>query len=198
MKRIAVLLIVAFIVATLVPATEGFCREKNNLYSVLSDQSEVRTYIRDFTDSSGNAADMLKGLRGDLEDALASRMTINFVLVDDEQDSDLIIACDVTERIWMKEDPIDMIHSIGAVAMDVAMSENYARIQAVFAVEKGPKKIVFKKAHRIFKRAKILWKQKVKATITKTVMSEDESMPLLEERLIKVFMRRCFSKNAKS
>ncbi|MCK5450988.1 MAG: hypothetical protein KAI70_04405 [Candidatus Omnitrophica bacterium] len=198
MKKMIVLFIVTFMVVTLMLVPEGFCREKNNLYSVLSKQSEVRTYIKNFRDFSGDAVDMMKPLKSDLEKVLAGRISINFVLVEDELDSDIIISCEITERIWMEVDPIDMIHSLGAAAMDAAISENYARMQAVFTVEKGPRKIVFKRAHRTFRKAKVVWEQKVNATITKGVMSEKESIPLLEERLIKVFMRKCFSKNAKS
>jgi len=40
-------------------------------------------------------------------------------------------------------------------------------------------------------------KNNLQVTITKKVMPMEESIPLVEERIVEIFMRRCFSKNAK-
>jgi hypothetical protein len=80
--------------------------------------------------------------------------------------------------------------------MDIAMVENYARLQALFTVEKGDKKIVLKRLRRLLRRSNIIWKRELQATITKKDMSEQESVPLLEDRIVEVFIRECFSKNA--
>lgn len=179
-------------------AGSGACREKENLYSMLSDAKEVRTYVADVTDSSGQAKDMLKGIKEQLINALETRMTINFVLVPDEKaDPDLIITCNVIERIWMDHDPVDQIGGTASIAMDIAKDDDYGRLQAVFRVKRGPGKAISRRISRAFRRKNILWERKLQATITKSDMSEEASKPLLEERIAEVFMRKCFSKNAR-
>lgn len=175
----------------------GECRQKENLWEMLSDSKEVKTYVADVTDSSGDASDMLTGLKKALEDALATRMTINFVLVEAEEEADIVVKSDITERIWLENDPVDQIHGLSSAALDAAISENYGRLQALFTVERGGKDIIIKPLRRIAKRRNIIWKQKLQATVTKKDMPEEASKPLLEERIISVFMRKCFSKNSK-
>ena len=176
---------------------EGHCRMRENLYDMMSDAKEVRVYVADVTDSSGQAGNMRSSLKKAIEDALATRMTINFALVPDKDDADIVITCDVIERIWMEEDPIDQIHGIGPAAMDVVMKENYARMRAIFTVERGGKKIILKRLKRLLRRSRIVWEQEIQATITKAVMPEEESILLLDDRIVAVFMRKCFSKSAK-
>ncbi|MFC1570240.1 hypothetical protein ACFL4E_00470 [Candidatus Omnitrophota bacterium] len=176
----------------------GMCREQVNFYDILNNAREVKTYVADITDSSGQAKGMTGELKKVLEDALATRMSIHFVLVKDKKDADIVITCDITESIWLKDDPIDNIHGIGPAAYDIAMKQNYARMNAVFTVERGPeKKELFKWMGGRFLRREYLWKEEISGQVTKTDMPEKESIPLVEERLVKVFMRRCFSRNAK-
>lgn len=197
MKKTSIFLLVLVLLFTFT-AQEAYSRPRQNLYEVLKDAKEVNTYVADVTDSSGEAKGMLPGIKKAIEDELATRMSTNFVLVKNEEDADIIITCDVTERIWLKNDPIDQVHGVSAAALDVAMKQNYGRLRADMEVKKGPQKIAFfKKRGGLFKRRNVLWKGSIQATITKTDMPEDESKPLLERRLAEVFMRKCFSKKAK-
>jgi len=197
-KKISVIVFMVSMSLVFLFPCEGKCQVKKNLYSMMSDAKEVKVYVAEVIDSSGQAADIRVSLRKSIEDALATRMTINFVPVSSENNADVVITCDIIERIWMKEDPLDQIHGIGPAAMDIAMSENYARMRAVFAVERGGKKVILKGLRRFFRRSNVIWKQELQATITKKVMPEKESIPLLEDRIVQVFMRKCFSKNAQS
>jgi len=196
MKRFFTVLIVsAFILSGFQPA--GQCQPRENLYSVLSDAKEVNVYIGEITDSCGDAGDMIPGIKKNLENELKTRMTINFKIVDKEEDADIIITADINERVWMETDPIDQIHGIGAIAADAALQENYARISADFIVKRGPRKMVFRRVGRLFKRRNILFDREVSADITQGKMPEKESLAILEEHLPEVFMRKCFAKNAK-
>ena len=194
-KLLTVLMVGVFFVAGFQQA--GECQPRQNLYSVLEDAKVVNVYIGDITDSSGQAGDMIPGFRKALENELKTRQTINFVTVEKEDDADIIISCDINERIWLANDPIDQIHGLGAIAADAAINENYARMQADFIVKKGPRKMVFRNIGRLFKRRNTLFDEELQATITQGNMPEEESKPLLEKRMAEVFMRKCFAKNAK-
>lgn len=168
----------------------------NNFYELLSGAGEVKVYIAGVTDSSGQAQGMTDGIKKALENALASRQTINFKPVENEADADMTITCDVTERIWLAEDPIDEVYSAAAAAMDALTKENYGRLQAVIKVQKGGKTEIIKPLMKLARRGNIFWEAKVQATITKAIMPEEESKPLLEERLADVFIKECFSKKS--
>ncbi|MDP8299394.1 MAG: hypothetical protein P9L88_05780 [Candidatus Tantalella remota] len=197
-KTFFMILIMVLVFAVAFPQT-GMCRDKVNMHAMLKDAKEVAVYVEDITDATGSSDHVLEGIKKHLENALDTRMSVNFEVVEDIDDADLVISCEVTEYIWLEEDPVDQITGATGVAYDVLMKENYARLQATFSVRKGPKKVVlFKRRGGLFRRRNILYKNNLQVTITRKTMSMDESVPLVEEGIIKVFMRRCFSKNAKS
>lgn len=196
MKSFLSIFTVLGLVFSMIFPQEASCRERENLYYILKDSKEIRTYIAGVTDSSGKCVDMIAPIRKHLEDALVTRMTLNFVLVQDKDDADITISCDIIERVWMENDPIDQIHGLSTIALDAAIQQEYARLRAVFTVTRGPGKMLFKRAERILRRRNILWQNEIKATIDKKGMTEEQSKPLLEERIAEVFMRECFSKTA--
>lgn len=177
----------------------GLCQPpRENLYNILSDAKQVNVYISEVKDSSGQAGDMVAGIRKNLENEFKTRMTINFVIVDKGNDADIIVSCDVVERVWYDHDPVDQIHGIGAIAADAAMDEDYGRIQADFVVRKGPRKMLFRRIGKRLRRMNTLYAKTVQADITQGNMPEEESKTILEAHLPEVFMRKCFSKNARS
>ncbi|RKY41477.1 MAG: hypothetical protein DRP85_06150 [Candidatus Makaraimicrobium thalassicum] len=181
MKRgLAVVFMVGIALALAFPQ-EGKCREQENLYGMLSGKSAVKTHVSDITDSSGgNEVDVIF-LKEALENALATRLTINFELVPGKENADIIIDCDITEFLWTAEDPVDNITGIAGIAMDTLVTENYARIQAVFSVTDAA-------------GGEQLWRRELKATLTSKDMPRQKSISMVSERLVKIFMRECFSK----
>ncbi len=191
-KNFTMLLTMAMAMQLLFPQI-GESRARENLYSILGNQSEVKTYVRNVVDSSGSSRELVPLIKKELEAVLEARKSINFVIVNDEKDADIIISCDITERMWLEVDPVDQMHNVVAGAYDAMTEENYSRLEAGFVVEKGPRKVIFK---RIGSR-RIIWEQSVQATVTKKIMPEEESLSLVSERLVKAFIRKCFSKKAK-
>jgi hypothetical protein len=181
-------------------ASSGECqREKHNLYTALWDVSEIKVYVADVTDSSGAAGDMVRGIKEQLEHALEARMSLNFKIVRNKEDADLIITTDVVERVWADHDPIDtddMPPGWFTVVMDAAEDNDYGRIQAVITVERGPTDRLKSELVRL-RRKNILWTREVSADVTKENMTEEESKPFLEMQLAEVFVYKCFGKNAK-
>ena len=193
MKKKYTLLLLVIVAMQLVFVQSGESKTRENLYSLLSDQKEVKTYVRGITDSSGSSGEIALLLKKEIETVLEARKSINFVIVNDEKEADIIISCEHTEIVWLEVDPIDMVYNVAASAHDALIEENYSRAEAVFVVEKGPRKVVFKRIGR----RRILWDQSVQATVTKKIMPEDESIALVSERLVEVFIRKCFSRKAK-
>lgn len=178
-KFLAVVMIFGFVMTFAFP-NEAECRG-GNLYGLLSGEKIVKAYVEDVKDSTeaGKAED--KGLKAALENALKTRQTMKFELVQRKEDADIIISCDLVEFIWMKEDPIDQVSGAGPILMDVVMKESYARLQAYFIVTDP-------------KTGKVMWEKKLKATVDEKDMSEEDSLSKVNERLVQVFIRDCFGK----
>ena len=194
---LSILLAISFLLTCVGP---GYCQPpKQNLYTALWDASVINVYIADVTDSSGEASGMSRGIKEQLEKALEERQTLNFKMVRDKNDADLIINIDVTERMWADHDPIDMdrMPSWPGLLIDAATDEDYGRIKAVITVELGPSKRLRSEFRELKKRKGVLWKRVISADVTHPEMTEKESKPVLEMELAYVFIRKCFGKNAK-
>ena len=74
-----------------------------------------------------------------------------------------------------------MIYGTVALAYDVATNENYAYLEATFIVYDPNSK-------------KELWSEDLKVGLTKGIMDIPASMPLINEKTSKAFIKRCFSK----
>ncbi len=159
---------------------EGHCLKSKNLYEMLNAKEEVKVYIADITNSSGDNKADLVSLKNILENDLITRMTITFKVVPNKEKADITIGCDITEFIWKEDDPVDMLVGAAGVIMDAMVKDNYSRIQAIFTVTNS--------------KGKRMWSKALKATITKKKISSEESMKLLNERIVKIFMRECLSK----
>ncbi|MFC1808172.1 hypothetical protein ACFL0T_07420, partial [Candidatus Omnitrophota bacterium] len=148
------------------------------LYQMTKDMAVVRVHILDIENSSDSDKVDVSGLKKSLEDVFANRKSINFEVVGSKSDADLLISCDVQKFIWKEDDPLDFL--VGT-AYDLLTSENYAYLEAHFDVFNA-------------KKGRRLWSRKLKVDYTKANMPVDESIPLINEKTAKIFMRDCFSK----
>ncbi len=156
--------VVPFLICAFFMPLNGECRQRDNLYKKVTDMSEVKVYVADVKDASEKQNADKKGIKDEIENALATRGSVNFKLVNSPKEADIAVYCDVTENLWTDKDPVDMVTGIGAIAMDAMTDSEYARLTAVFTVI-DPKK------------DKVLWEDTLKATITKKGMSEKDSVP---------------------
>lgn len=180
MKKILVIMLVIAVAAAFILANEARCRRAENLYDAFSKMEVVKVHVSDITDSTEGKKAQCKPLKALLENALATRITINFKLASKEE-ADIVVLCDITEYLWSESDPIDMITGVAGILLDAMSKENYARMKAYFTVT-DPKK------------NKVLWKDSLKATVTSKEMTEPDSVYTLNERMVEVFIRDCFSK----
>ena len=184
MKKIAIITFVIVSTFLLLFPQTGECRRgSKSLYHKFNvdEKDEVKIYVADITDSSGHGEADIPHLKKTLEDALVTRATINFKLMSTEEGADIVLRTDIMEFMWAEEDPIDEISGTLTIAWDILNKEHYARLQVDFVVIDA-------------KTGKELWEDRVKATITSKTMTQEESIQMVNERVVKIFFRDCFSK----
>ena len=180
MKKILhITLLVFFLV--LMSSTNGFCRDKTNLYNLFRKKAVTKVYFSPIENLSNNPKADISSLTQELKEAFKKRESIKFNIVGSEDDSDIIIAGDLVTFYWSDKDPIDLIVGVYAIAYDLLTTESYAFQEVIFSVTDT-------------KKNKLLWNKKLKIDLTKKGMTEDESIPLINQKTASTFMRDCFSK----
>lgn len=162
------------------PVLPVFAAHAGSLYPLFHDKT-VKVYVAGAKDSTNDHETDPKAIKLKIEEALKSRRSIRFEVVQDPSQAELLVETDVNEYIWTDHDPVDMMMGAASIAYDIATIEDYARLQADMTVSD-------------VKSQKTLWKDRVMATITRKPMSRHESIPLVTEEFAKVFIKDCFSK----
>jgi len=174
----------ALLTGLLFLANTGFCQPQS-LYPLFEKKSLVRVAVALPTDVSEQKSVNAGDVKKELESALAARKSIRFQTLPSPEGADLTIDVQITEYYWTDHDPIDMLVGVGAAAMDAAMVENYARLQAVFTV-------------RDAKTQKTLWNDKLMATITGGTLTKENGPAMIAKEMAQVFIRNCFGKKQRS
>ena len=156
----------------------------DNLYTRFNGKS-VKIFVAMPTDKSQEKKADLADLRRQMESVLGARKNVRFQVMSDPAAADLTVDTQVTEFLWLKEDPVDMVGGLSMAAWDMLDVENYVRMQAAFTVTDA-------------RQNKSLWQDKVAAMITKKEMPEKESVPLINEKMAKVFVNEVFGKAGSS
>lgn len=180
-KAIGLMVVAVFLGGTFLASDACAALTKGNLYDEFSKRTVTKVYVVDINNSSNNDEADMVGLKKQLGEMLSARKSVAFEMVKSEKDADIVIKTDVNEFLWTDEDPVDMITGIGPVLMDATIKENYARMKADFEVLDA-------------KTGKMLWEDSEKATITDKTMTKEDSVDMLNERIVDVFIRECFGK----
>jgi len=144
----------------------------------------VKVFVADIKDSTQSPVMDAQILKTEIQKALTERRSIRFQLVPAAADAQIVIDTNIIEFVWSDHDPVDMLVGIGGTAADVAMVEDYARLQAEVTITDQ-------------RTSKTVWKERVSATMTKKPMSQAESIPLVAEKYAKTFIKNCFSKKSR-
>lgn len=153
---------------------------ETSLYPRFSGKT-VKVFIMDVKDSIPEHELDIALVRSKLEMALKERKSITFRTASSAEEADLTVEIDLVSFSWTDHDPVDMIVGIGATAMDAAVVEDYASMQADVTVSDK-------------RSVKPIWRERIFATVTKKPMSKTESVPLVTDNFVKTFIRDCFSK----
>lgn len=169
--------LVVFLLVLQIPS--AYCLEES-LFPRYSGKT-VKVFITDVKDSTPGHELDLALVKSKLEAALKERKSITFRPVSSADEADLTIGIELVSFSWTDHDPIDMIVGIGGTAMDAAVVEDYASMQADVTVHDDRSK-------------KPLWQKRMFATVTKKPMSKTDSVPLVTDSFVKAFIKDCFSK----
>ncbi len=161
----------------------AFAIQEKSLYDRFEGKS-VKVYVAPVEDATAEKVVSAEMLKTQLEEALKARRSVTFVIVSTPEEAEITVASSISEYLWTDHDPIDMLVGIGGTAMDAAVTEDYARLQANFTVTN-------------VKSGRPLWKERVMATITKKPMSQADSIPLVTADLAKQFVQTAFAKTKK-
>ena len=141
----------------------------------------VKVYVADVKDSTDTHEVDALSVKTKLQEALKGRKSIHFEVVEKPQDAAISIEAELKGSLWTDHDPVDMLMGAGMAAMDAATIEDFASVEADIAVSDA-------------RTNKILWQDRVRASITKKPMSRGESISLVSGSLAKEFIKECFSK----
>ena len=157
------------------------CVGAESLYLRFKNYPVVSVLVSDPVNQSQNEKVKAAGLKQAIEKAFLERKSTRFQIASASENADILIETAVTEYYWTNHDPVDMLVGIGATAMDAAVVENYARLQADMIVKDA-------------KKGSVLWRDRLMATITGGKLTEENAPDLINEDLGKVFVRTCFGK----
>ncbi len=175
--KIKIVFLAAFLV--LGQFSNAYCLEAN-LFSRYSGKS-VKVFIADIQDGTSAHELDLSLVKARIEAGLKERKSIKFQVVTSPDTADITMETTIVSYAWSDHDPIDMLVGIGGTAMDAAVVEDYASLQADVTISDARSK-------------KPLWQKRLFATITKKPMSKPESLPLVTDNFVKAFIKDCFSK----
>jgi hypothetical protein len=157
----------------------AYCLEAN-LFTRFSGQT-VKVFVADVKDMTKTHDIDPVPVKTRIEAALKVRKSIKFQVVPAVEEADIMVEAQLIGFFWSDHDPVDMLVGVGAVAMDAALVEDYAAMETDVTVSDARSK-------------NQLWRKRLFATITKKPMSKAQSVPLITDNFVKVFMRDCFSK----
>jgi hypothetical protein len=170
MRRPLVLLACLFLASTALAANA-------DLYGRFQGKS-AKTYLEVKDSTHGKVSP--EELRAKLLKGLEERKSIRFQGSETPEGADLRITAEVLDYHWTDHDPIDMLVGVGGTAMDAAVIEDFARITVDVTVCDSA--------------GKQCWRDKLSASVTKKPMSQAESVPLVTDKFVKVFVRELFGK----
>ncbi len=163
----------------LVQLSNAYCLEPN-LFPRFSGKT-VKVFVAEVKDSTKEHGHDPALVKTRIEAVLKERKSIKFQVVPAADEADITIETEIVGFSWSDHDPVDMLAGVGAAAMDAAVVEDYAAMEADVAVSDARSK-------------NPLWQKRLFATITKKPMSKTESVPLVTENFVKAFIKDCFSK----
>lgn len=152
-----------------------------SLYDSLRRRFEIAVFVQTPTDGSGKAALDPALLKPALEKAFRERKSLHFKVVSTEAEADLTVDTQIEGFLFSETDPVDMLVGVGAAAMDAAVQDHFASVEATFIICD-------------VKTKQILWKDKLGASVTDHTMTEVESKDKISEKLGVMLMRAAFGK----
>ena len=172
-------LFTGFLALTLICAS-GYAMSGNLYEYAASKHRAVNIKLDECMVAEGCDAIKSEDLAGAFKKRLLERRTIKFNVVEASEEADLAVSLNVKNFVYSEKDPVDIVQPIGLL-VDLAAVQNYARLEFEVSVSDPAKN-------------KLLWKKSLKATLTKSDMPYEKSIPLITDRAAYVFIKECFGR----
>ncbi len=174
------LIFVFLIVAGLIHMPSLCFAQPPSLYSRF-DGKTLKTYLADPIDQSKGHEMEPSVLKSSIQKALEGRKSVRFTIVETPEEADIRIDTTIQGFFWTNSDPIDVLIGAAAIAIDTAVVEDYASLQALVTITD-------------MKTSRVLWQDQMNASVTKKPMSQVESLPLVSDDFAKGFVIKSFGK----
>lgn len=185
MRKHSIIAVVGILILCLGPIDSalGDPRREKSLYYLAEAKRPIKVYMGKFIDSSGSEKIDPEEFARVFGQTLEARRDIHiqFRLVESLDEADISISGEIKEYKYSERDPIDMFMSTYTLILDAMVSQNYVGMVVNYTV-KDPK------------TNKVLWSRKLRPSVTKSDMSEDQSTPLMMEKAAKQFVSKCFKR----
>ena len=178
-KKISLVLAIVFCALLLYAGAAQAGLRRESMVEYFDKIGPVAVYIPLIVNTSSDSNVDLEGLKNEIEKALKNRISHTFNIAASEADADIVIDINVTGYYWTEEDPVDMIISPLAAAVDKAKDENYARMEMNVVITEAA-------------TGRVLWRKEVQSTITDDTMTKEASYGMSNERIAKNFVKELF------
>jgi len=185
MRKYSIIVVVGILILCLAPIDSAFGdpRREKSLYYLAKAKRPIKVYMGKFINSSGSEKIDPENFARVFGQTLEARkdIYIQFKLAENPDEADISISGEIKEYKYSETDPIDMFMSTYTLILDAMSSQNYVGMAVNYTV-KDPK------------TNKVLWSRRLRPSVTKSVMSEDQSTPLIIEKAANQFVSKCFKK----
>lgn len=140
----------------------------------------IKVFVDAFANESGQAQIAPEAFKRAFEKALLNRRSVIFAIAPTLAASDVRISGIIKSYQYLENDPVRPSPSTATLILDAVTSENFAEMFAEFTVSDA-------------RTGAVLWKNTV-STFIKRMMTPDESLPLIYDKLSRVFLWKSFGK----
>lgn len=178
MLRIAVLAVCLFCI---IYPGQVFAQD-DTIGHLFREKSPVKVYVSTVTDESENNQVSIDGFKKSLEESLNNRKAIDFDTVTNPADSDIQVAAVIKKYQYLDRGPFNPNPGIATTLIDAAATatSNYVEMEVLYTVTAT-------------KNNDLLWSDDVKEYIKK-VMTPEESIPLIYDKVTRTFTTQCFGR----
>jgi hypothetical protein len=178
MRKIAVLT-----VAVVSLIMTSYCiAEEASLMGLFKDKQPIKVFLKDFANESGKNQIIAEDFRKSVENAMLSRKSIKFEVVNDAGSSDIQVSAIIKKYQYLDKGPMKPTLAPGGFFIEMAATaaHNYAEMTVEYTVIDT-------------KTSNVLWKDTLTPYVKKT-MTPDESVPMVYKTAAKNFLWRAFGK----
>ena len=156
---------------------EAFADELSHLFK--SGQA-IKVFLGEFINKSGQNQVSPDAFKKIFAEAVSKRRAVKFTIVDSAQASDVQISGIIKKYLYSKTDPITTFASPSGLVLDAVTTENYVEMAAEFTILDT-------------KSGRVVWKNTI-STFIKKMMTPEESIPLIYDKLSRTFLWKSFGK----